>query len=194
METFGVFLAGVGGQGIILASEIISTAACLAGLDVKQSEVHGMSQRGGSVVGHVKFGTRVASPLIAEGEADVLLSFEKLEALRHINFLKPTGKVISSDLEILPATVLSGAAEYPRDIWEQIRKIIPDALLISAEELAKQAGSIKSANVVLIGALSPFLPFDEPIWIEAVKKCVPQKTIDTNLKAFELGRNKVGKR
>ncbi|HHS50786.1 MAG TPA: indolepyruvate oxidoreductase subunit beta [candidate division Zixibacteria bacterium] len=187
-EVKGVFITGVGGQGIILASELLSEVARLAGMDVKKSEVHGMAQRGGSVMGHVKFGDEVHSPLITEGEADVLLSFEKLEAVRYINFVKPDGMVIVNDQEIAPAPVAAGVMDYPENTWDRVREAVPNALLIPGMELAKEAGNVKATNVVLLGALSAFLPFDEALWKKAIENKVPPKFVEMNMKAFELGR------
>lgn len=187
-DVFGVYIAGVGGQGILLASELLSEVARMAGWDVKKSEVHGMAQRGGSVVGHIKFGKKVASPLIAEAEADVLLSFERMEALRHINFLKPGGKIVVNDQQIAPAPVAAGTMEYPDDIWDRIKAVVDDAVLVPGARLAREAGSVRATNIVLLGALSVFLPFDKGLWTEAIKVRVPPGTIDINLKAFELGR------
>jgi len=187
-DVFGVYITGVGGQGILLASEVLSEVARASGVDVKKSEVHGMAQRGGSVVGHVKFGPMVSSPIISEREADVILAFEKLEALRYINFLKADGQVIVNDQEIAPAPVASGEMDYPDDVWERIEKSASKAVLIPGIKLAKEAGSIRTTNVVLLGALSRFLPFEEDLWLEAIKKRVPPRTIETNIKAFELGK------
>ena len=186
-NVFGVYITGVGGQGILLASEVLSEVARKAGMDVKKSEVHGMAQRGGSVVGHVKFGPKVASPLIAEAEADVLLSFEKLEALRHINFLKPGGKIIVNDQQIDPAPVASGLMDYPGDVWDRIKTAVGDAVMVPAMKLAKEAGTSRAANVVMLGALSKFLPFDKRLWLEAIEERVPPKYIEMNKKAFESG-------
>jgi indolepyruvate ferredoxin oxidoreductase beta subunit len=188
MDNVGVFITGVGGQGILLASELLSEVARLSGSDVKKSEIHGMAQRGGSVVGHVKFGEVVHSPIISEGEADVLLSFEKLEALRSINFLKPGGMIIVNDQQIDPAPVASGVMDYPDDVWDRIVKSFPNALLLDGMKLAKEAGNIRATNVVLLGALSRFLPFEKELWKSVIEKRVPPKTVEMNLNAFDLGR------
>ncbi|MCK5832492.1 indolepyruvate oxidoreductase subunit beta [bacterium] len=189
----GVFITGVGGQGILLASELLSETARLTGMDVKKSEVHGMAQRGGSVVGHVKFGDKVHSPIINKGEADVLLSFEKLEALRYINFVKPGGMVIVNNQEIAPAPVAAGVMDYPADAWDRIHAAIPNALLISGMDIAKEAGNTRATNVVLLGALSSFLPFEMDLWKQAIENGVPPKFVEMNLKAFDLGRKAAGK-
>ena len=180
-----VFIAGVGGQGILLASEILSEVALSHGLDVKKSEVHGMAQRGGSVVSHVRFGAKVYSPVIAEREADLLVSFEKMEALRWIHYLAPGGTVIVNEQEIVP----SGLEEYPEGLGDEIRARVPDSLFVDALRLANEAGHARAANTVMLGAFSNYLDFSEEDWKGAIQGRVPKKTIDVNLKAFELGRN-----
>ncbi len=184
-----VFISGVGGQGILLASEVLAEVALARGLDVKKSEVHGMAQRGGSVVSHVRFGEKVYSPVIAEREADLLVSFEKMEALRWIHFLAPGGTVVVNSQEILP----SGMEAYPDGMDENIRARQSDALLLDALGLAKEAGNARSVNVVMLGAFSNYLEFSEDEWTKAIEARVPPKTIDVNLKAFQLGRE-AGKR
>lgn len=183
-KTTDVFICGVGGQGILLASEILADMALAKGLDVKKSEVHGMAQRGGSVVSHVRFGEAVYSPVIAEGEADILVSFEKMEALRWIQFVKPGGKVIVNSQEIVP----SGTDTYPPGIDRKISERVPDAMFVDALSLAKEAGHLRAVNIVMLGAFSIFLDFTEDEWKAAIKARVPKKTIDTNLNAFRLGR------
>jgi indolepyruvate ferredoxin oxidoreductase beta subunit len=180
-----VFIAGVGGQGILLASEILSAVALSHGLDVKKSEVHGMAQRGGSVVSHVRFGDKVYSPVIAEREADLLVSFEKMEALRWIHYLAAEGTVIVNDQEIVP----SGLEEYPEGLGDEIRSRVPDALFLNALGLAKEAGNARAVNTVMLGAFSNYLDFPEEDWRRAIEGRVPKKTVDVNLKAFELGRD-----
>lgn len=179
-----VFIAGVGGQGIILASEVLSDAALARGLDVKKSEVHGMAQRGGSVVSHVRFGEKVYSPVIAQGEADVLLSFETMEALRWIHYVPDGGKVIVNSQEIVP----SGMTEYPPGLREKLLERAPAAIVIDGLRLAEEAGSARSVNVVLLGAVSNHLDFSEEEWKNAISARVPKNTVDANLVAFELGR------
>ena len=183
-----VFICGVGGQGILLASEILSETALAEGLDVKKSEVHGMAQRGGSVVSHVRFGEKVHSPVIAPGEADLLVSFEKMEAVRWIHSLAPEGKVIVNDQEIVP----SGLETYPKDVDDELRERAPDALMLDALALAREAGHPRAVNVVMLGAFSRFLDFTVEEWQEPIRKRVPPKTVDINIKAFELGRKAVG--
>jgi indolepyruvate ferredoxin oxidoreductase beta subunit len=179
-----VFISGVGGQGILLASEILSEVALARGLDVKKSEVHGMAQRGGSVVSHVRFGEKVYSPVIAEREADLLVSFEKMEGLRWIHYVAPGGTVIVNSQEIVP----SGLEEYPRGMADAIRARHPDALVIDALALAKEAGNTRAVNTVMLGAFSNYLTFEEAEWTQAIERRVPKKTIDINLTAFRLGR------
>ncbi len=186
-----IFLAGVGGQGILLASELISNAALMAGFDVKKSEVHGMAQRGGSVVSAVRFGTRVYSPLITHGEADFLLAFEILEALRNVNYLKPHGKLVTSTQSIIPLSVSSGGGKMPDDIKGRLRKAVNSPIFIDAISLAKGAGNTRTANVVLLGALSLFVDIPEKLFIEAIKTGIKPRFVDVNIKAFKLGREAV---
>jgi indolepyruvate ferredoxin oxidoreductase beta subunit len=183
-RTTNVFIAGVGGQGILLASEILSDMALARGLDVKKSEVHGMAQRGGSVVSHVRFGEKVYSPVIAEGEADVLVSFEKMEAVRWVHYVAPEGTVVVNDQEIVP----SGMERYPEGIDEELTKRAPAAHKFDALALAEEAGHSRAVNTVMLGAFSNYLDFTEDEWKQAIEKRVPPKTVDINLKAFELGR------
>jgi indolepyruvate ferredoxin oxidoreductase beta subunit len=179
-----VFIAGVGGQGILLASEILSEVALRRGLDVKKSEIHGMAQRGGSVVSHVRFGDRVHSPVIAEREADLLISFEKMEGLRWVHYLAEDGAAIVNTQEIIP----SGLDEYPKGFDDEIRKWRPNAFFIDALALAKEAGNARAVNTVMLGAFSNYLDFTEDEWRKAIEARVPKKTIEINSKAFELGR------
>ena len=179
-----VFICGVGGQGILLASEILSEVALGRGLDVKKSEVHGMAQRGGAVVSHVRFGDKVHSPVIADGEADLLVSFERMEALRWLHSLRPAGKLVVNSQEIVP----SGLDEYPKGIDENLRRRVPGLLSVDALTLAKEAGNIRAVNTVMLGAFSSFLEFDDADWRKAIEARVPPKTVDVNLRAFELGR------
>lgn len=183
-----ILLAGVGGQGILLASEIMSEALMLAGYDVKKAEVHGMAQRGGSVVSHVRYGKQVMSPTIADGTADVLFGFELLETFRYLSLLKKGGQVIVNNVRIAPPSVALGKEDYPEDIPGYLLSEIEDAHVVNGMELAEQAGDIRTVNVVLIGALSLYLNIDKEIWEQAIKSMVPEKFLDLNLKAFELGR------
>jgi len=190
-EVFSVFITGVGGQGILLASKVLSEVARLSGADVKKSEVHGMAQRGGSVVGHVKFGPVVHSPIIAKGEADVILAFEKLEVMRHIEALKPGGKIVVNDQEIPPAPVAAGLMDYPEDIWDRIKAVASDAKKIDGAKLAREAGTVRATNIVLLGALSEYLSFSDDLWLEAIKICVPPKFLDINVGAFKAGQKAI---
>ena len=187
-NTKNIMIVGVGGQGTLLASRILGNAVISEGYDVKVSEVHGMSQRGGSVVTYVKYGDKVFSPIIDRGEADMILAFEKLEAARALPYLKEGGTVILNDREIAPMPVITGAAEYPdglvADIAAKAKVIAIDALSLSLK-----AGSAKAVNVVLIGVLARSSDLSKEVWIQTIKDTVPAKFLDLNLKAFELGYN-----
>ena len=181
-------IVGVGGQGTLLASRILGNTVISKGYDVKVSEVHGMSQRGGSVITYVKYGDKVNSPIIDKGEADIILAFELLEAMRALPWLKKGGKIIVNEQMIDPMPVITGAAEYPSDIVGKLSAVC-DLTHIDALRLAREAGSEKAVNVVLIGkmAKNTAIAYDE--WIETVRTTVPPKFLDVNLKAFELGYN-----
>ena len=186
MTTTTVMLCGVGGQGTILAADLLAKVAAAAGQQVKLSEVHGMSQRGGSVDTVVKFGDEVFSPVTDPGMVDHLVAFETIEAMRRIQYVKPEGRVLVNPTPVQPLPVLTGDLPVPHGL----RAILEDegAIFIDADELACEAGSPKSANVVLMGALSAGLEFDEALWREVISARVPAKTIDENLLAFSLGR------
>lgn len=184
-----ILLVGVGGQGILLASEILSEAFMLAGYDVKKSEIHGMSQRGGSVVSHVRFGKKVHSPVVPEGEGDILFGFELLETYRALPLLKPGARVIANDFRIPPPSVLLGQQPYPDDLAGRIRGIFPDFLLVDGLRLAAEAGNTRTANTVLLGAVSGKIDLPEDIWEKAITKMVPGKALDVNMKAFRMGRS-----
>ncbi|RNC68760.1 MAG: indolepyruvate oxidoreductase subunit beta [Desulfuromonadales bacterium] len=184
-----ILLVGVGGQGILLASEILSEAFMLAGFDVKKSEIHGMSQRGGSVVSHVRYGREVHSPIVPEGEGDILFGFEILETYRSLPLLRKGGTVVANDLRISPPAVLLGQEPYPEDLPEKIRAQFPDFLLMDGQKLAADAGNIRAANTVLLGAVSKRLDIADECWQKALEKMVPSKALDVNLKAFQLGRS-----
>ncbi len=186
-----ILLVGVGGQGILVASEIISEALMLAGYDVKKSEIHGMAQRGGSVVSHVRFGPKVYSPIIPEGEADILVGFELLEAYRYLGLLKKGGRIVVNDLKINPPAVSTGQEQYPEGIPEKISKVYPESIFIDGIELAKKAGNAKTANTVLMGALSVLSGADQKYWLNAIEKMVPARTLEVNKAAFELGKNSI---
>ncbi len=189
METKSIMIVGVGGQGSLLASKILGSVFLSQGYDVKVSEVHGMSQRGGSVVTYVKYGSKVNSPVICPGEADIIVSFELLEAARWLPYLKKGGHLITSSQKLNPMPVITGAAEYPQDIENKIRESGVDIISADALGLAEEAGSAKASNVVLMGLISSKMDIDEEAWKDAVKACVPEKFLELNLKAFELGRN-----
>jgi indolepyruvate ferredoxin oxidoreductase beta subunit len=184
-----ILLVGVGGQGILLASEILSETFMLAGFDVKKSEIHGMSQRGGSVVSHVRFGDKVFSPIVPEGEGDILFGFEMLETYRYLPLLKNGATVIANDLCIPPPSVLGGLDQYPEDLADKILAKFPDFLLVDGLQLATAAGNPRAANTVLLGAVSRRLDIAEDFWLEALQKMVPKKALDVNIKAFLLGKN-----
>lgn len=186
-----IIIVGVGGQGTLLASRIMGDALVSKGYDVKVSEVHGMSQRGGSVITYVRYGDRVFSPVIENGEADIILAFEELEAARYLSFLKPTGTVITSTQQIDPMPVITGAAEYPKEVILAIESLGIPVRRLDALELAKQAGSIKAVNVVLIGALAKDMDIEKEIWLKAIENCVPSKFLEMNKTAFELGYNSI---
>jgi indolepyruvate ferredoxin oxidoreductase, beta subunit len=188
--TKNVFFSGVGGQGTILASNILGQVLINAGYDVKKAEVHGMAQRGGDVTTHFRFGSKVYSPLIKQGDADYLISFELLEALRYINWVKPDGKVILNNHTILPPSVSLGKEEYPKDVEQTFRKFFKENVwVVNGSEIAKGLGNIQAANIVLIGALSNFFPeltIDQ--WTDAIKEMLPEKLHEINIKAFNEGR------
>lgn len=184
--TKNIMIVGVGGQGTLLASRILGNAVISEGYDVKVSEVHGMSQRGGSVVTYVKYGEKVNSPIIDKGEADIILAFERLEAARALPYLKKGGKIILNDRAIAPMPVITGAAEYPQNIVDELSEKA-DVIAIDALSLSLEAGSSKAVNVVLIGVLARSSDIPKEVWIETIKNTVPQKFLELNLKAFELG-------
>ena len=191
MSAKNIMIVGVGGQGSLLASRILGAAAMESGYDVKVSEVHGMSQRGGSVVTYVRYGDAVASPVICEGEADVILSFEKLESARWLPYLKIGGTVVTALQEINPMPVITGAAEYPDEIVEKIKALGVDIIAEDAAAIAKEAGNEKAANVALIGLAAHVLGFDTETLRAAVSACVPPKALEVNLKAFDLAASRV---
>jgi indolepyruvate ferredoxin oxidoreductase, beta subunit len=191
--TKNVFLSGVGGQGTILASNILGQVLIHAGYDVKKAEVHGMAQRGGDVTTHFRFGQKVYSPLIKPGDVDYLISFELLEALRYINWVKPDGKIILNNQTIFPPSVSLGKMEYPKDVEQTFRKFFKDNVwMVNGSEIAKGLGNIQVANVVLIGALSNFfLELTIEQWTEAIQELLPEKLHAINLKAFHKGRSSI---
>lgn len=187
-ETKGIMIVGVGGQGTLLASRILGNVLMAEGYDVKMSEVHGMSQRGGSVVTYVKYGEKVYSPLVDLGEADYILAFERLEAARWIAYLKKGGTLILNDRRISPMPVITGAMGYPSDIVEKISSKGIKIMSCDALSLAIEAGNAKSVNVVMIGILSALADFPAEVWDKALTECVKPKFLELNKKAFSLGR------
>ena len=187
---FNVSLVGVGGQGILLTSDVLALAAMHAGFDVKKSEIHGMSQRGGSVISQVRFGAKVHSPIIPDGDSDVLVSFERTEALRYAHLAKPGATILVNNMERIPVTVSSGLQPHTHDADRRLAAY-PGLVLIDANPLALQAGNLRAANVVLLGALSAHVPFDEEHWQAAMRERIPAKLLDVNLRAFALGRSAV---
>ena len=189
MNVFNILISGVGGQGVLLTSKIIAEAALLAGLDVKQSEVHGMAQRGGSVLSQVRFGEKVHSPIVTEGEADVLIGFEPLETARYLHFLKDEGAVIYNTRTIGTIGVSIGAQKYPDDINEAIKARTKKALPFDGTQLAVDAGDKRALNLVLLGAALAHLPIKEQFILDAIVNMVPKKVLAVNQKAFAAGRS-----
>jgi indolepyruvate ferredoxin oxidoreductase beta subunit len=189
METKSIMIVGVGGQGSLLASRLLGDVLLAQGYDVKVSEVHGMSQRGGSVVTYVKYGDKVYSPVIEKGEADAVISFELLEAARCLPYLKKGGHLITSTQQIDPMPVITGAAEYPSDLVGKLRAAGAELVAVDALSLAEQAGTAKASNVVLMGVLAARMDYPMELWQKAIEQCVPAKFLELNKKAFELGLN-----
>ncbi len=189
VQVTNILLVGVGGQGILLASEILSETFMLAGYDVKKSEIHGMSQRGGSVVSHVRYGKEVFSPTVPEGEGDILFGFELMETCRSLPLLKTGATVIANDLRIPPPAVLMGEASYPDGLAEKIKEQFTDFLLVDGQQLATDAGNPRAANTVLLGAVSRRLDIAEEYWFSALEKMVPKNALEVNKKAFLMGRS-----
>ena len=188
MKTVNIMIVGVGGQGSLLASKLLGRLLMNEGYDVKVSEVHGMSQRGGSVVTYVRYGDKVYSPIIDKGEADFLISFEKLEAARYAQYLKTDGTIIVNNQEIEPMPVITGAAVYPHDVLDNLSAKGVTVDNVDALDLALEAGTSKAVNIVLMGRLSKLMPIPKEKWIEAINQTVAPKFVEMNLKAFELGR------
>lgn len=187
VETKNILIVGVGGQGIILAADIIAQVLVSVEYDVKMAEIHGMSQRGGGVNTMIRFGSKVNSPILEKGSADFVLAFEQLEALRWSDYVKPGGVLIMNTEMIPPLPVLLGKAEYPLEIDEKIRQKGVNLITVEAAEFAQQAGSKKAANMVLTGCLASFMPIPAEIWHTNIERRVPEKTIEINKKAFDLG-------
>jgi len=186
MDKLNLLIVGVGGQGTLLASRILGTVALKLDFDVKVSEVHGMSQRGGSVVTYVKFGKKVYSPLIEKGEADLVIAFEELEALRWTGYLKQGGKMIVNEQEINPMPVIIGKAKYPENILDTLKANI-SIYSLDALEIARRCGTQKAVNIVLLGVMARLTGIDKEIFVDAIHEVVPAKVLEVNLKAFEEG-------
>jgi len=186
-EVKSILFAGVGGQGILRASDIICEVIMEAGLDVKKSEVHGMAQRGGCVTSHVRYGKKVYSPLAEPGTIQTLISFEKMEALRYLKFLRKDAAIIVNTEEIYPPAVNMGDAPYPADAVSFLKEHYAKVIYFNAAELAQKTGNIKTANVVLLGAVSNLMNIDQSIWQSVIKKSFPDKLVKMNLAAFQMG-------
>ena len=194
MKAINVSLVGVGGQGIILTANLLAETASIAGMDVKKSEIHGMAQRGGSVISSVRFGTEVHSPIIPEGASDILVAFDRLEALRWAHFLAKDGKVLLNNVDLVPVTVSSGLQQPVTDFETRLAKTFPDAIIVDALKIAQEVGNERTMNMVLAGALSKITPFKESQWQKAMEASFTgrkAKLLDLNRKAFALGRDAV---
>jgi indolepyruvate ferredoxin oxidoreductase, beta subunit len=189
--TTNILVSGVGGQGVILASDIMSEVFMEAGYDVKKSEVHGMAMRGGIVTSHFRFGKKVYSPLIKQGEVDILFAFEQLEGLRWVNHLRPDGKIVMNDHKINPPAVNLGEMEYPKAITKMIRSKIKNFYLVRGTEIALQLGDVRAANVVLLGGISKFFEVNEDLWLKTILNYLPPKVHELNKKAFSAGRDQI---
>ncbi|MBN1460830.1 MAG: indolepyruvate oxidoreductase subunit beta [Armatimonadetes bacterium] len=189
-KPINIAIAGVGGQGIILASDIVANAALCAGHDVKKNEVHGMAQRGGAVVSEIRFGKKVQSPIIPDGQVDVLVALELLEALRHAHRLRRGGLLIANELQLLPAVRPPGAPAYPVDVRARVKAAAKEVILIPAAEIARQVGNARAANTVLIGALSRNVEIPLEAWKAALQSCLRPSLLEVNQKAFASGRRR----
>lgn len=187
MSVFNIIIAGVGGQGVLLTSKVIAETALTLNYDVKQSEVHGMAQRGGSVVSFVRFGQKVYSPIVSEGECDLLIGFEPLETARYIHLLKDSGTVLFNNYKISSITVSIGMEKYTENIEEIIKQYARNYYAFDGTKLAVEAGDKRALNIVLLGAAMRFLPFEKNVVLETIKQNVKKNLLDTNLKAFEKG-------
>ncbi len=194
MGITNVLISGIGGQGIILASKILTECAFVSGFRVKESELHGMAQRGGSVLSHVRFGEEVYSPLIHKGKVDFLIALEELEGLRYAYFLKPGGKVILNRKRIPPPYMNPSITPYPEGVPEQLQAMNFSVDKVNALEVANELGNQKLENIIVMGVLSRYLPFIQTVWETVIKEAVPVKTIDVNLTAFRRGRELSGKK
>ena len=187
--TKNMMIVGVGGQGSLLASKLLGHLLLGQGYDVKVSEVHGMSQRGGSVVTYVRWGDKVYSPIVDKGEADFIFSFELLEAARYLEYLRPDGQIVTSTQQIDPMPVITGSAAYPEALVEKMRALGVKVDAFDALKLAEEAGSAKAANIVLMGRLSHYFDYEDSVWQEAMEACIAPRFLEMNRKAFALGRN-----
>jgi len=187
MNVFNIVIAGVGGQGVLMASKVLAETALKSGMDVKQNEVHGMAQRGGSVISFVRIGDKVRSPVVMPGTADILISFEPLEALRYLHYLKPGGMAVYNRVTINPSTVASGLATYPTDVEEQIKGRCSNAHGIEALSIAQDAGNAKAVNMVMVGSVMKRLPLDAGVIEQVVTELSQGKGVDVNLKALRGG-------
>lgn len=190
--TRNILIVGVGGQGVLLASELLSEAAIMSGLDVKKSEVHGMSQRGGVVSSHVRIAQRVFSPLIPYGQADIILSFEQSEGLRALDWLSPKGRIVVSTTRLVPPSANLGALKYPSDPVADIKKITNNITVVDADRMARDLGNIRLVNTILLAAAAPSIGFERKVWEDAIKKLVKPSLVDINLKAFAAGYGLAG--
>lgn len=187
-ETRCIMIVGVGGQGTLLASRILGNLLTGAGYDVKVSEIHGMSQRGGSVTTQIRYGEKVYAPNIGVGDADLIISFEKIEAVRALPYLKKGGKMITDNREIYPMSVLTGEAEYPHNALDELKAAVGDLLVIPAAETAEKLGNIKATNIVLLGVLVKYLDLEDVDWESLIRQYVPAKAVDMNINAYRAGR------
>lgn len=186
-QTRSILIVGVGGQGTLLASRVLGNLLLSQGHDVKVSEVHGMSQRGGSVVTYIRYGDKVYSPIITEGEADVIIAFEELEAYRWMPYLKKDGTLIVNTQNIMPMPVITGTAHYPKDILAEISEKCQNTIAVDALSIALDCGSAKATNIVLLGVLARKMHIDKELWLETIRSTVPSKFLDLNIAAFEAG-------
>ena len=187
MDTRNIMIVGVGGQGSLLASKLMGCVLLIEGFDAKVSEVHGMSQRGGAVVTYVRYGDKVYSPIVDVGQAELIVSFELLEAARWLDHLAPGGQVVANTQQIDPIPVITGAAKYPDDLVEKMRAMGAKVDALDALALAEEAGSSKAVNIVMMGRLSKYFPFPKETWIKALEETVPAKFLELNRRAFEAG-------
>ncbi len=184
-----ILLAGVGGQGIVMASDIISMALMASGFDVKKSELHGMAQRGGCVTSHVRYGEKVYSPISKKGDIDMLVSFEKLETLRYLDYLRPDGRIIINDEEIYPPSVNLGTESYPEDVFGTVRRYFEHTKILKASDIAARVGNFRTVSSVMIGALSCHLEIGIVVWERIYNRAFPEKILKDNIEAFHLGRS-----